>query len=52
MSRRKRITHETKASRRRKSFGMKFVVWIFIFVFGFSVVGGLFVLGASFFGGR
>lgn len=28
---------------------MKFVVWIFIFVFGFSVVGGLFVLGASFF---
>ncbi len=42
---RARPTHHTKVQRARRSFWMRFGVWIFIVFFALSVAGGLIVLG-------
>jgi len=47
MSRRAHVVHETKIVRNRRSFLLKLGVWIFIGIFGLTVVGGIFVIGAS-----
>ncbi|MHB8146391.1 MAG: hypothetical protein ACYDGM_03890 [Vulcanimicrobiaceae bacterium] len=47
MSRHGRAVHETKIVRARRSFFLKLVVWIFIGIFSLTVVGGIFVIGAS-----
>ncbi len=39
--------HETKIVRGRRSFLLKLGVWIFIGIFSLTVVGGIFVIGAS-----
>ena len=43
----RRVRYETRASRDRYNFWMKMVVWVFIFIFGISVAGGMLILGAS-----
>ena len=46
MSRRKAPrTQVTRAARKRKDFLLRAGVWIFIFVFAFSIVGGLLAAG-------
>jgi len=47
MRRTGRALHETKVVRARRSFLLKLVVWIFIVIFSLTVVGGIFVIGAS-----
>jgi len=39
-----RPSHTTQAQRRRLDFLKRAVVWVFIFIFVFSVAGGLIVL--------
>jgi len=41
VSRKQRVSHTTQASRRRGQALLRLGVWIFIFVFALSVVGGL-----------
>jgi hypothetical protein len=43
--------HETRAARSRKEFWKRLGVWIFIFIFAFSVVGGLIAVGVGMFAG-
>lgn len=45
MSRRPRVRYETQAGRRRRQAWLRAGVWVFIFVFAFSIVGGLLVVG-------
>jgi len=42
---RKRPTHETRATRSQKEFWKRLGVWIFIAFFALSVAGGLIVVG-------
>jgi uncharacterized membrane protein YhaH (DUF805 family) len=49
---RSHVTHETRSKRSRREFWLKLGVWIFLFIFAFSVVGGIFVVGASLGGSR
>ena len=44
---RKRPTHQTRAQRAKRSFWMRFGVWIFIVFFALSVAGGLIVVSAE-----
>jgi len=44
---RPRVVHETRAKRSRREFWLKLGVWIFLFIFAFSVVGGIFVIGSA-----
>ncbi len=37
--------HTTRASRRRKQMLLRAGVWVFIFLFAFSIVGGLLAVG-------
>jgi hypothetical protein len=46
VSARTRVKHQTRAERSRRELLIKAGVWVFIFVFAFSVVGGIFALGA------
>jgi hypothetical protein len=39
--------HQTKSARARREFWKRLGIWIFIFIFGFSVVGGLIAVVAS-----
>jgi hypothetical protein len=39
-----RGTHQTRAARARRSFWMRFGVWVFIVFFALSVAGGLIVV--------
>jgi ABC-type Fe3+ transport system permease subunit len=41
--------HQTRSARSRREFWKRTGIWIFIFVFAFSVVGGLIAVVASFF---
>lgn len=47
MSRHGRANYETKIQRARRGFWLKLGVWIFIAIFGLTVVGGIFVIGAG-----
>ena len=40
-------THTTRSARARREFWKRLAIWIFIFVFAFSVVGGLIAVVAS-----
>lgn len=40
-------TYTTRASRKRKQTLLRAGVWIFIFVFAFSIVGGIFALSLA-----
>jgi hypothetical protein len=41
MSNRTRVVHETRAKRAKREFWKRLGVWIFIFIFVFSVAGGV-----------
>lgn len=45
MSPRAKVRYETQAGRRRRQALLRAGVWIFIFVFAFSIVGGLLAVG-------
>jgi type VI protein secretion system component VasF len=40
-------THHTRSARKRRRFWKNFFIWAFLFVFAFSVVGGLIVVSSS-----
>lgn len=44
--------HQTRSARAKREFWKRLGIWIFIFIFGFSVVGGLIAVGASLFLGH
>jgi hypothetical protein len=44
---RHRVIHETRSKRARRQFWLKLGVWALVFVFAFSVVGGLIVVGGA-----
>ncbi len=39
--------HQTRSARSRREFWKRLGIWVFIFVFAFSVVGGLIAVVAS-----
>jgi hypothetical protein len=39
-----RTTLKSRSARARKQFWMRFGVWVFLLIFAFSVVGGVFIL--------
>ncbi len=45
MSPRQNVKYETQSARRRRQGWLRAGVWIFIFVFAFSIVGGLLAVG-------
>lgn len=45
MSRRPKVRYETQSARRRRQTLLRAGIWIFIFVFAFSIVGGLLAVG-------
>ncbi len=47
MSPRSNVRYESHASRKRKQALLRAGVWVFIFVFAFSIVGGLLAVGFS-----
>jgi hypothetical protein len=48
MSQRPRVRYETQSARRRRQGWLRAGVWVFIFVFAFSIVGGLLAIGGVF----
>jgi hypothetical protein len=44
---RRRPTHQTKATRARREFWKRFGVWLFIVFFALSVAGGLIVVSSE-----
>jgi|GEM_PF-1653120 len=45
MTRRSNVKYETQSARRKRQAWLRAGVWIFIFVFAFSIVGGLLAVG-------
>ena len=43
--------HTTRSARSRREFWKRFGIWVFIFVFAFSVVGGAIAIVAQLFAG-
>ena len=43
MSRKPKVRYATQSSRRRRQAWLRFGVWIFIFVFAFSLIAGLII---------
>jgi hypothetical protein len=43
--------HTTRSTRSRREFWKRLGIWIFIFIFAFSVVGGAIAIVAQFFAG-
>ncbi len=46
------MRHQTRSSRSRREFWKRLGIWIFIFIFAFSVVGGLIAVVASILAGQ
>ncbi|MDQ2680025.1 MAG: hypothetical protein M3Y21_03260 [Candidatus Eremiobacteraeota bacterium] len=47
MSNRHKIVYETRSARQRRQLLMKAGVWVFIVIFGLSVVGGVLAIGVG-----